>query len=68
MKKIFFISAALIAICFSSCQKCYDCEAYDYVENEVWDTETICNEQEREDYEEIFNDPTIDSRAKCTAQ
>lgn len=63
MRKLIFLT---IAIGTLGCQKCYDCRAVDTVTNEVWDAEYVCGESEKDDYENTFNDSSIDSRAECT--
>jgi len=54
-----------IVLC-SSCRKCYDCEATDTTTGQVWDSETVCSSEERDNYESTMTDPTIDSYATCT--
>ena len=63
MKTAIFI--ILIASTFS-CKKCYECEAIDTVTGQVWDSEYVCGQSEKDNYEATFNDASIDSRADCT--
>jgi len=64
MKHLCIIGILLITL--SSCRKCYECEAKDTVTGQVWDSETLCGADERDDYESTMTDPSIDSHATCT--
>jgi hypothetical protein len=67
MKKSILLLTAIASFGLTSCTKCYTCEAYDTETGEVWDTESLCGEDERDNYESIFNDSSIDSEARCLA-
>lgn len=54
------------SVAFSSCKKCYHCEAIDTVTGDVWDSEYVCGQDEKDDYMYLFSDPAIQSQASCT--
>jgi hypothetical protein len=56
-----------VSIAFTSCKKCYTCEAVDTITGEVWYAESnVCGDEEVTSFENDFNDPSVDSRARCT--
>jgi hypothetical protein len=68
--KVMFIGLVMLTTSlFTSCKKCYQCDAIDTTNNQVYYSESnLCGDDEVRSFERDFNDPSIDSKARCTRE